>query len=81
MKISDNTHPISINKMPKFKCFCICNKGEIATFLRGTKTFGSPFMSVFLIIRTQNFAILVMSVSVTWGLFLQFRLFYCYKGR
>ncbi len=28
--------------MPKFEHFWICNKGETATFLRGTKTYGSP---------------------------------------
>ena len=28
--------------MPKVERFWICNKGETATFLRDTKTFGSP---------------------------------------
>jgi hypothetical protein len=35
--------------MLKFERFGICNKGETATFSRGTKTFGSPF--IYVIIR------------------------------
>jgi hypothetical protein len=54
MKISDNTHPISINKMPKFKHFWICNKREIATFLRGTKTFWiTLYVSIFNYLDTK----------------------------